>query len=36
MQKIIIKTNKKIKFKLLYDAIEAFKKIKIEQLRKEI
>ena len=36
-KKIIIKTNKKIKFNLLYDANRSLqKKIKIEQLRKEI
>ena len=35
--KIIIKTNKKIKFNLLYDSNRSLqKKIKIEQLRKEI
>tara|TARA_Y100001958_G_C21214335_1_gene539837 strand:- start:1154 stop:1915 length:762 start_codon:yes stop_codon:yes gene_type:complete len=35
-KKIVIKTNKKIKFKLLYDANTSLqKKIKIEQLRKE-
>ena len=34
---IIIKTNKKIKFNLLYDSNRSLqKKIKIEQLRKEI
>ena len=36
-KKIIIKTNKKIKFNLLYDANRSLqKKIKIEQLRREI
>ena len=36
-KKIIIKTNKKIKFNLLYDKNRSLqKKIKIEQLRKEI
>ena len=36
VKKIIIKTNKKIKFNLLYDAKKSLqKKIKIEQLRKE-
>ena len=35
-KKIIIKTNKKIKFNLLYDKSRSLqKKIKIEQLRKE-
>ena len=35
-KKIIIKTNKKIKFNLLYDQSRSLqKKIKIEQLRKE-
>jgi NAD+ kinase len=36
-KKIIIKTNQKIKFNLLYDQNRSLqKKIKIEQLRKEI
>ena len=36
-KRIIIKTNKKIKFKLLYDPSRSLqKKIKIEQIRKEI
>ena len=35
-KKVIIKTNKKIKFNLLYDANRSLqKKIQIEQLRKE-
>ena len=35
-KKIVIKTNKKIKFNLLYDKSRSLqKKIKIEQLRKE-
>ena len=35
-RKILIKTNKKIKFNLLYDNNSSLqKKIKIEQLRKE-
>ena len=35
--KIIVKTNKKIKFNLLYDANRSLqKKIKLEQLKKEI
>ena len=35
-RKILIKTNKKIKFNLLYDNNNSLqKKIKIEQLRKE-
>ena len=37
MLKIIIKTNKNIKFNLLYDQNNSLqKKIKIEQLRREI
>ena len=32
---ITIKTNKKIKFNLLYDKNRSLQKIKIEQLRKE-
>ena len=36
-KKIVIKTNKKIKFNLLYDSNRSLqKKIKLEQLRKEI
>ena len=36
-KRIIIKTNKKIKFNLLYDSNRSLqKKIKIEQLRREI
>jgi len=36
-KRIIIKTNKKIKFNLLYDSNRSLqKKIKLEQLRKEI
>ena len=36
-KKISIKTNKKIKFNLLYDQNRSLqKKIKIEQLRKEV
>ena len=36
-KKIIVKTNKKIKFKLLYDKNRGLQqKIKIEQLRREV